>query len=203
MPRRESWPTDHDQCCVVGLYVGGLFPLLCSLPEPASNPGVSLSMKICAPGKAGRRKRLSSFSFLWLACVANVSARVNARKLETEQKKKKILLSLSPSASFRAITRAETLTRRTILWSFALRYQSLTFRARPCAKNEAVLEEGGSPKIVPLSQHQPRVAHKLKTFSVSIRSFTCFFSPPFCFPFSFPTERDKVCMHSIGLVLSP
>ena len=176
----------------------------CAASQNLPRIQASLSRWKFAPRKAGRRKRLSSFSFLWLACVANVSARVNARKLETEQKKKKkILLSLSPSASFRAITRAETLARRSILWSFALRYQSLTFRARPCAKNEAVLEEGGSPKIVPLSQHQPRVAHKLKTFSVSIRSFTGFFSPPFCFPFSFPTERDKVCMHSIGLVLSP
>ena len=166
-------------------------------PRSASNPGVSLSMKICVPRKAGRTKRFSSFYFLWLACVANVSARVNARKLETEQKKKKILLSLSPSASFRAITRAETLARRSILWSFALRYQSLTFRARPCAKNEAALEQGGSPKIVPLSQHQPRVAHKLKTFSVSIRSFTCFVS------LLLAAERDKVFMHSIGLVLNP
>ena len=80
-------------CC--GTVWGGLFPLLCSLPEPASNPDVSLSMKICAPRKAGRTKRLSSFSFLWLACVANVSARVNARKLETEQKKKNFAFSLS------------------------------------------------------------------------------------------------------------
>ena len=148
MPRRESWPTDHGQCCVEGLYGGGLFPFLCNFPVLASNPGVSLSMKICAPRKAGRTKPLSSFSFLWLACIANVSARVNARKLETEPKKT-FLLSLSPSASFRAITRAETLARRSILRSLALRYQSLTFRARPCAKSEAALEEGGSPKIVP------------------------------------------------------
>ena len=182
-------------CC--GTVWGRPFSTSVQPPRSASNPGVSLSMKICVLRKAGRTKRLSSFYFLWLACVANVSARVNARKLETEQKKKKILLSLSPSTSFRAITRAETLARRSILRSLALRYQSLTFRARPCAKNEAALEEGGSPKIVPLSQHQPRVAHKLKTFSVSIRSFTCFVS------LLLAAERDKVFMHSIGLVLSP
>ena len=76
-------------CCVVGLNGGGLFPLLCSLPKPASNPDVSLSMKIFAPRKAGRRKRLSSFSFLWLAYVANASARVSQAvpKLEPEEKK--------------------------------------------------------------------------------------------------------------------
>ena len=85
----ESWPTDHGQCCVVGLNGGGLFPLLCSLPKPASIPDVSLSMKIFAPRKAGRRKRLSSFSFLWLAYVANASARVSQAvpKLEPEEKK--------------------------------------------------------------------------------------------------------------------
>ena len=140
-------------CC--GTVWGRPFSTSVQPPRSASNPGVSLSMKICVPRKAGRTKRLSSFYFLWLACVANVSARVNARKLETT--KKNFALSLSPSASFRAITRAETLARRSILRSLALRYQSLTFRARPCAKNEAALEEGGSPKIVPLSQHQPRV----------------------------------------------
>ena len=181
-------------CC--GTVWGRPFSTSVQPPRSASNPGVSLSMKICVPRKVGRTKRLSSFYFLWLACVANVSARVNARKLETEQQKK-ILLILSPSASFRVITRAETLARWSILRSLSLRYQSLTFRARPCAKNEAALEEGGSPKIVPLSQHQPRVAHKLKTFSVSIRSFTCFVS------LLLAAERDKVCMHSIGLVLSP
>ena len=66
-----------------------------------------------------------------------------------QSQKKTFLLSLSPSASFRAITRAETLARRSILRSLALRYQSLTFSARPCAKSEAALEEGGSPKMVP------------------------------------------------------
>ena len=45
-------------------------------------------------------KRLSSFSFLWLACVANVSARVNARKLETEQKKKKFCFLSLPLQVF-------------------------------------------------------------------------------------------------------
>ena len=112
----------------------------------------------------------------------------------SKTKKKPFLLSLSLSASFRAITRAETLARRSILWSFALRYQSLTFRARPCAKNEAALEEGGSPKIVPLSQHQPRVVHKLKTFSVSIRSFTCFVSLLLAPERAYGSEPIKRCV---------
>ena len=75
-------------CC--GTVWGRPFSTSVQPPRSASNPGVSLSMKICAPQKAGRTKRLSSFYFLWLARVANVSARVNARKLETEQKKKNI-----------------------------------------------------------------------------------------------------------------
>ena len=75
-------------CC--GTVWGRPFSTSVQPPRSASNPGVSLSMKICAPRKAGRTKRLSSFYFLWLARVANVSARVNARKLETEQKKKNI-----------------------------------------------------------------------------------------------------------------
>ena len=110
MPRRESWPTDHGQCCVEGLYGGGLFPFLCNFPVLASNPGVSLSMKICAPRKAGRTKPLSSLSFLWLACIANVSARVNARKLETEPKKKHFCFLSLPLQVF-----AQLLERKRLL----------------------------------------------------------------------------------------
>ena len=100
----------------MGLNGGGLFPLLCSLPKPASNPDLSLSMKIFAPREAGRRKRLSSFSFLWLAYVANASARVSQAvpKLEPEEKK---AFALSLSARFRAITRVDTLGTQAILMS--------------------------------------------------------------------------------------
>ena len=142
----ESWPTDHGQL-FVGLYGEGLFPLLCSLPKPASNSDVSFSMKIFAPRKAGRRKRLSSFSFLWLAYVANASTRVSQAVPKLKPGGKKLLLSLS--ASFRAITRVDTLGTQAILWSLESRHQSLAFCARLCAKNESAPEEGGSPKTVP------------------------------------------------------
>ena len=99
----------------MGLYGGGLFPLLCSLPKPASNPDVSLSMKIFAPRKAGRRKRLSSFSFLWLAYVANASARVSQAVPKLEPEEKRLLFSLS--VRFRAITRVDTLGTQAVLMS--------------------------------------------------------------------------------------
>ena len=99
----------------MGLNGGGLFPLLCSLPKPASNPDVSLSLKIFAPRKAGRRKRLSSFSFLWLAYVANASARVSQAVPKLEPEEKRLLFSLS--ARFRAITRVDTLGTQAVLMS--------------------------------------------------------------------------------------
>ena len=159
----------------MGLYGGGLFPPLCSLPEPASNPNVSLSMKICAPRKAGRTKRLSSFSFLWLACVANVSARVNARKLETEQKKRKHFCSLSLSASFRAIARAEMLARQSILVPCASLPVTHVSRSPVCEKRSGARggRQSQNSSIITTST-QGRA--QLKTFSVSIRCFTCFVS---------------------------
>ena len=69
MPRRESWTTDHDQCCVVGLYVGGLFPLLCSLPEPASNPGVSLDENLRAT--EGGKDKTSLFFLLPMVSLSS------------------------------------------------------------------------------------------------------------------------------------
>ena len=98
MPRLKAWLTDHGQSCdelyAMGPYAfflgGGAFFHSCAASQnlPRTRIQTSLSRcKICAPRTARRWGHLSSFSF-----KPNISARVNARKLEVEQKK-----SFSPS----------------------------------------------------------------------------------------------------------